>query len=352
MQGQRRARRKINYKAFLGLFVIVMINIVAIVLLLNRDDEIPAGTSAAPAQTSAVTTTTTVATLPTVSYATRTSSTATLTAAACSCPNAILIEKDSNTILADKASEARIYPASMTKIMTLVVAAESDCKMTDTFTITSELIEPLVSAFASMAGFAPNEVVMFQDLLYGCALPSGADASTALSIMVGGSEVQFVNLMNQKALEIGMKNTHFMNESGLHDTNHYSTAQDIALLLDYAMQNPICKTILSSKEYVTSKTEQHPQGLLLQSTMFSRMTGAEVPGVTILGGKTGFTDQAGNCLASFAEQDGRTYLAVVAGGADKPNPISDTISLYSKYLPQTPGSTAAASSGTTIGSTT
>lgn len=137
-----------------------------------------------------------------------------LTASNISSEHAVLLDVENNTVLAQRDPDARIYPASMTKIMTLLVAAEHIENMDDTFTMTYEIIAPLIEAEASRAGFEEGETVSLKDLMYGIALPSGADATTAIAIYLCGSEDEFVKLMNEKVEELGLKNTHFTNASG------------------------------------------------------------------------------------------------------------------------------------------
>lgn len=252
-----------------------------------------------------------------------------LTAANISSEYAVLLDVTDNKILAQRNPDTRIYPASMTKIMTLLVAAEHIEDMDDTFTMTYDIIAPLIAADASRAGFEEDETVTITDLLYGIALPSGADATTAIAIYLCGSEESFVQLMNEKVKDLGLENTHFTNASGLHDANHYSTPTDIALLMSYVMQNDICREILSTYQYTTSVTEQHPEGIPLESTMFSRMYGNEVTGITIEAGKTGYTDEAGHCLVSFStDADGKCYVAVTAKGPTYWREIFDTFAIF------------------------
>lgn len=242
---------------------------------------------------------------------------------------AVLIDLDNQQVLADKGAQERIYPASMTKLMTLIVAIEHIDNLEDTFLMTDEILTPLYAQDASMAGFQTGESCTVLDLLYGAALPSGADATTALALYTAGSEEIFVSWMNEKVAELGLENTHFTNASGLHDPDHYSTVTDIALLLEYCLQNELCKQVISTYMYTTSATEQNPEGIQLYDTMFSRMYGTEVEGITILGGKTGYTDEAGHCLASYAQTpDGHTYIAVTAGGQTKWRPVFDAFKLY------------------------
>lgn len=246
------------------------------------------------------------------------------------CEHAFLLDCETNEILACKGeADERIYPASMTKIMTIAIAAEHIENWDDTFTFTNEMIAPLVEAGASRAKFSAGEEVTMRDLLYGAALPSGADATVALAIVTAGSEEEFVQWMNDKVEELGLVNTHFVNTSGLHDEQHYSTVTDIALIMEYALMNDMAREVLSTAEYMTEKTEQHPDGILLTSTMFNKMYGNEVQGITILGGKTGFTDEAGQCLASYAElPNGHRYIAVTSFGGTKWQPVFDSFKLY------------------------
>lgn len=243
----------------------------------------------------------------------------------------ILIDTETNEIVAYRNYNSRMYPASLTKVMTLIVAVENIQDLSDTVEITADMIDPMIEQEASRAGFAAGETPTLEQVLYGIVLPSGADASVAAAAYVAGSEEAFVELMNQKAEEMGLKNTHFTNAVGLHDERHYSTAEDMALIMEYAVQNDTCRKILSTYQYQIPPTEYNPEGILLTSTMFSRMAGTEMPGVVVKGGKTGFTDQAGNCLANFAEANGKTYIMVLTGGTSKWTTVYDNLSGYSIF---------------------
>ena len=144
-------------------------------------------------------------------------------------------------------------------------------------------------------------------------LSSGADACVALAERIAGSEQGFVELMNQKAQELGLANTHFVTDSGLHDDNHYSTCSDLAMLLNYALKNDTFRMIFSSHDYTCAPTEYHPEGLYLASTLFGKMKSDTLEnGAVIEGGKTGFTDEAQLCLASLAKIQGEEYILVTA----------------------------------------
>lgn len=258
---------------------------------------------------------------------------------------AILIDLENNTVLASKKGDEKMYPASMTKMMTLIVAAEHAENLDDTFEMTTAITDPLFRENASVAGFLNGEQVTLRDLMYGLVLPSGADCAVALAIYTAGSEAAFADMMNEKVAELGLKNTHFMNPTGLHDENQYSTCHEIALILEYALRDDFMRTVLSTYKYTTEKTPQHPDGITLYSTMQSRMYGNEAPGMFILGGKTGYTTEAGNCLASYAvkydkdteqEEDLKSkapgYIFVSAHGGSVWAPIFDAINMYATVV--------------------
>lgn len=248
---------------------------------------------------------------------------------------AILIDMDKNEIVASKNGDAKIYPASMTKVMTLIVAAEHITDLDALFTFDYTITDPAYQAGASVAGFLAGESVPMLDVLYGAALPSGADATTALAVTVAGNEEVFAELMNKKAEEIGLTNTHFMNASGLHHPDHYSTPHEMAMIMEYAMETPLLSKILSTYQYTTTSTEQHPEGLLLTSTMFSRMYGDEAGNCEVIAGKTGYTPEAGQCLVSVAKTpDGRQFVLVTASAVGKYAPIYDAIDVYKNYIPE------------------
>lgn len=244
---------------------------------------------------------------------------------------ALLMNADTHSVVAYRNANARMYPASLTKIMTLIVASENIEDLSDTVTVTEDMVLPMIELDAVRAGFLPGETPTLEDLLYGMILSSGADATLAVAEYVAGSEKAFVQLMNDKAVELGLESTHFTNAVGLHDKEHYSTATDMALILEYAIQNEICRKIISAYEYKVPPTEQNPEGLTFTSNFFSRMYGDEMPGVTIQGGKTGYTDEAGNCIESFAEINGETYILVMCSCTDKWSAVYDTLSIYSVY---------------------
>ncbi len=228
-------------------------------------------------------------------------------------PNAILIRVDDGAILLNKNADQRIFPASMTKIMTEILAIEESPDLNEKVTIPKPLIDELNSQDASMAGFLPGEQVTQHDLLYGVILPSGAECCISLADRLESTEQNYARSMNMKAAELGMKNTHFMNTTGLHDPNHYTTVKDLAVLLDYALRNSTFRKVFTTLSYTTSPTNEHANGLFFRSTMDRCLNTTKAGNATILGGKVGFTDQAGLCLASLAEYQGKEYILVTAG---------------------------------------
>lgn len=157
--------------------------------------------------------------------------------------HAILLDAQSGRVLAQKRADERTAPASLTKMMTILLAIEGEPDLDKQVTLPEDIFSALQTERASMAGFVPDETVTVRDLLYGAMLPSGAECCEALAQLVSGSEENFAALMNQKAAELGMKNTHFTNPTGLTDTEHYSSAADMAKLLQAALHNATFRTI-------------------------------------------------------------------------------------------------------------
>ncbi len=341
MNKRRKRKYRIHYfRIGMAAFLLVLI-IMGIVFIFSScgddspDDTVKTGfnvtaTTAVTQPPPVTTTVTTTAAVPFIDYPTLKSDTIEYDEET-DTKYAVLIDTETNEIIAQKNYNVRMYPASLTKVMTLLVAAENISDLSDTVLITADMIDPMIDMHASRAGFCAGETPTLEQVLYGVSLPSGADASLAAATYVAGSEAAFVQLMNEKAEKMGLKNTHFTIVVGLHDDNHYSTAEDMAIILQYALQNDICREILSTYQYFIPPTEYNPEGLLLTSTVFSRMEGTEMPGVVVQGGKTGFTDQAGQCLETFAEINGKTYVLVLAGGVSKWQAVYITLSSYSVY---------------------
>lgn len=247
---------------------------------------------------------------------------------------AIIVNLSTHKVTAARNAEERLYPASTTKIMTLLVAQENIKSYDDTFTMTTDITDPLYVAEATVAGFLSGEVIKMTDLLYGTILPSGADAAVGLAIKISGSEAQFVELMNKKVKELGLKNTHFTNVTGLFDKNHYTTAYDMAIILEAAIRDPLCRKILSTYQYKSNPTNKHPDGLPMSATLFNYMYGTEPETATILGGKTGFVNESGFCIASFGKNNTteNEYIVVTLKNSSRWPAIHGQIDLYKQFV--------------------
>ena len=246
--------------------------------------------------------------------------------------NALLIDLESNTVLVQKNADARIYPASMTKVMTVLVAAEHIENWDETFTMTQSIIDPLFLADASMAGFVHGEEVSMTELLYGAVLPSGAEATQALAIVTAGSEEAFAALMNEKAQELGLKDTHFVDASGLHDENHYTTLSDMAIIMQAALDNPHCREVLTSVNHTSPATTQNPEGVAMTNRFLYRIRPQQTGSVDIQAAKTGYTAQAMNCCVSYGiMENGRAAICVTAHAWTGDYCIADHLALYGTY---------------------
>ncbi len=252
----------------------------------------------------------------------------------------ILIDLDNNTILAQRDSKAKINPASMTKILTVLVAAEHVENLDDTFTMTLEITDYGYVHDCSSAGFAKDEEVTIRDLFYGTVLPSGADAAVALATYVAGDQDSFVKLMNEKLSQLGLSETsHMTNCVGIYDEDHYCTAYDMAMILEAAIDNDLCREVLSAHSYTTSKTEQHPDGIIL-SNWFLRKIEDKDTGGEVVCAKTGYVVQSGNCAASYGiDTAGKGYICVTADAHSAWRCIYDHVELYKQFAAAAEGGT-------------
>lgn len=242
--------------------------------------------------------------------------------------SAILYNMDDDIILYEKNSEERTSIASLTKIMTCIVAIENIDNLDQKIILKSDVFTGLAEAGASVAGFRVGENVTFRDLLMGALLPSGADATRALALNISGSESKFVNLMNNKAIELGLKDTHFENTTGLESSNHYSTVKDISIILKYALKNQTFKDMYTTREYTTTSN------LTFYSTLKKISNNYSFDVSNILGSKTGYTDEAGLCMSSIANYNDVNYLLVTAGAdyrGNVPRQLLDAITIYNFY---------------------
>jgi len=214
---------------------------------------------------------------------------------------AVVMDAASGQVVYEKNSHAHRANASTTKMMTALLALEN-AKLDDVVTAGPDVkVEPTI------IGLDPGDQLTVEQLLYGLLLPSGNDAAIALAEYVGGSIPRFAAMMNAKAAQLGMKDSHFVTPNGLDAEGHYSSAYDLALLARAAMQNPVFEKIVATKEYrVTGPVKWVFKN---NNRMLDSYPGAD-------GIKTGYTDNAGRCLVSSATRKGRRAIAVVLDSVD------------------------------------
>ena len=235
---------------------------------------------------------------------------------------AILYNLNDDTVLYDKNSSEKTYVASLTKIMTALVALENISNLDNTVVVKYSDLQGL-DGYA-LAGFKVGDLVTYKDLLYGLMLPSGADSAMILANNIAGSLDEFVKLMNEKVKSLGLKNTHFSNPIGM-DLDNYSTASDMAIILKEALKYDMFESLFSSDIYTTSNN------LTLKKTTSKIALKYQLDIKNITGSKTGYTDLADYCLASTATIDNVSYLAITLNAKNMPIHLEDTLALYNYY---------------------
>lgn len=229
--------------------------------------------------------------------------------------NYIFLDADTGQVLSAKKQDEQISIASLTKMMTVLLAIENSSSLNQTVTITDEMIDGLYEEQASVAGYVTGDTTTVLDLCYAAAIPSAADAANALAIQIGGSFEKFYQMMNDKAAQLGMDHTVFKSAHGLDREGQYSTVEDVSKLLRYALQNPTFKEIFSTKEHTTQATTYYPFGIPLASTIWAYADTYGYNLANLSGGKTGYTLQAGRCIAYWATVNDMNIIAVTAGAS-------------------------------------
>lgn len=249
---------------------------------------------------------------------------------------AILVNTSTGEILAERRAFERMVPASMTKVMTLLVAVEAmedqESQLQDLVTITQEICDESYSSGSSFVGYGVGDTATVEDLLYGAILPSGADAAMALAEYTSGTQEAFAERMNQKAQELGIsETTHFTNCVGLYDEDHYSTVYDMSVIMRAAIDNELCRKVLSAHTWTTGALKDNPNGVEI-SNWFLRRIEDHDSGGTVLCGKTGFVNESGNCAVSYQEsEDGTGYIACTGLTYNLWRCIYDHVALYKTY---------------------
>lgn len=270
----------------------------------------------------------------------------TIDAESISSTNAALVDLSSNKIIASVKSGkgSIVYPASLTKVMTLIVVFEnlkSNDALNEKLTLSEAVVNKMVEQDSSGYGFKAGEVLTVNELIHAVMLYSDGTACITLAEYISGSETKFVELMNAKAQEMGLQNTTFQNCTGLHHQYHYSTAQDLAAIMSYAMKNTFCANVITAKSF---KFGSHfrPDGngpytmynqFLIGSLKVDSASPVQPSACTILGGKTGLTDEAQYCLVTYAKtKDGKEYVLVTCNSESATLRNQDHIDIYNQYV--------------------
>ncbi len=244
--------------------------------------------------------------------------------------NAVIYNYDLDQVIYEKNADEVVSVASMTKIMSAIVLIENIDDLDTKVILNNNHFKGLIEKQASLAGFYVGEKVTYRDLIYGILLPSGAEAVQALAIEVFGSNDKLVKKMNEKAVDLNLINTHFVNPFGLDDEGQHSTVKEVATILKYALKNDFFKEVYTSRRYLTSDRK-----ITLYSTIVSPLKTINNNATFIKGSKTGFTYDAGRCLASIAydENNNINYLMVTAKAKNVVTyPVIDAINSYKKVF--------------------
>lgn len=216
---------------------------------------------------------------------------------------AIVYNLSDDEMLYEMDSDKVISIASLTKIATTITAIEEIKDLNEKVTITQKILNT-VDPVLSKAGLKAGDEVTYQDLLYASMLPSGADATNSLAILSSGSIDGFVKKMNNLAKKIGLKDTHFVNVTGLDEEGHYSSTKDVLNLLKYALNNKTFREVFTTKKYTLSN------GLVVKSTLDKYNASLNLDLSKVLGSKTGFTYDAGYCMASLSKIDNHEIIII------------------------------------------
>ena len=243
---------------------------------------------------------------------------------------AVVFDLDQGTILGEKNSSVSMNPASMTKVMTLLVAVENLPDLEKKITITQDIVDYVKARGASNCGFVAGEQVRVKDLLYGVILPSGADAVLALAKEIAGSEAGFVALMNKKAQDLGLSSDcKFQNATGLYHSTHHMNVKDIGEIMAAAMRNSLAREVLSAENYQIPATNKHENGIKLTNLFVQRIKGQDTGGASVTMAKTGFVRQSMFCAVSSGKgANGKNLLVVTGYSSSTWQCIKDHATLY------------------------
>lgn len=224
-----------------------------------------------------------------------------------------MVNLDTGTVVYQKNANKKEYPASLTKLVTTILAMENTPDLDNTMVKCGpDIWAEFEGIDVSNAGMIAGEERSMRDLIYCMLLPSANEAASMVAEYVGGSRASFVDMMNKKTQEIGAVSTHFVNPHGLHDSDHYTTAQDMYLIAKYAMQLPGFMDMATKTNYeLKPSNKRTTEYIFTTNKMMVQSSSSDVYYKYVRGIKTGTTDEAGRCCVSTATKDGYTYLLVV-----------------------------------------
>lgn len=244
-----------------------------------------------------------------------------------------IVEDQKITTLYGKNAESTLYPASITKVLSTIVALDHlNDRLDELVTVQPEDLAGLTAARASVAGFVVGETLSIRELLYGALLPSGADATNVLARLIAGSTEDYIKLLNQKAHQIGMKNSQFVNVTGLYHEQHYSTAHDLNLLLAHALENDTFVEMSSTMRYTTQPNNRRRQGITLNHTIYTTARNQQIELKYITGGKTGWIPQSGYNLSSYHQYYDKTILITTGDAYTPGSNFKDHEKIYQALL--------------------
>lgn len=228
------------------------------------------------------------------------------------CPSVLLVNTDTGVTIFEKGADDKRYPASTTKVMTALLALELCPDVGTMITVPDEVMEDLEGTDSSRSGLKSRERISLLDLLYCLLLPSGNDAALTIAYEFGdGDPDNFVRLMNERAQELGCKNTHFANPHGLHDDDHYTTARDLAKICTKAMELPVFSTIVSTRLHYIEETNKNAKRYVLNTNYLLDVNYSTTYYYTYCKGiKTGRTNKAGNCFCAYATRNGYNFICI------------------------------------------
>ena len=257
--------------------------------------------------------------------------------------SAIIINAGNGDILYEKAADTQRAPASLVKMMTVYVAIKHCDDVNHELKMPKDAYKGLEESLASQSGIKAGETVTVRDLLYAAMLSSGGDAANALALITSGNIKSFVDLMNEEAKKMGLDSTVFKNPTGLDAEGQVSTCRDMARLVKGALGNTLFKEVFTARTYTTTPNENHPDGLDLSHTMTKDLNTFQryfdTSGYEIIGGKTGYTENAGNCLVTLADKEKAPEFVVVTmhatGTGDQYyQAFHDAVTLYGEAYEQ------------------